>query len=132
MMFVRKGCLMKHPTVCAILASVVLVGCAGLEPNDSGVGFVLRSTDFANPCTANPGDYPVIYDNATSHRVDVSFKIVNSGQSNVFVVGTGFVIPPIGPNQRPRIIRMTLDPGATIKLHGQGPGCAWIVIVWPH
>lgn len=123
---------MKKYAVFAILMSVLLVGCAGLQPNDSGVGFVLKSTDFADPCTDDPGDYPVIYDNFTSKRVDVSFKIVNTGNSNVFVVGTGFVIPPVGPNQRPRIIRMTVDPGSAIKLHGQADDCAWTVIVWPH
>ena len=74
----------------------------------------------------------VIYDNHTSNDVDVSFKIVNTGNSNVFVVGTGFVIPPVGPTQRPRIIRMTVDPGDAIRLRGQGDDCAWTVIVWPH
>jgi hypothetical protein len=122
----------KNYTVFAILISVLLVGCAGLHPNDSGVGFVLKSTDFADPCTDNPGDYPVIYDNFSSNDVDVSFKIVNTGNSNVFVVGTGFVIPPVGPSQRPRIIRMTVDSGGAIRLRGQGDDCAWTAIVWPH
>ena len=120
----------KYP-VLVILMSVFLVGCAW-RPHDSGVGFVLKSTDFADPCTQDPGNYPVIYDNDGSNRVDVSFKIVNTGGSNVFVVGTGFVIPPVGPTQRPRIIRMTVAPGDNIRLHGQGVNCAWTVIVWPH
>ena len=120
----------KYP-VLVILMSVFLVGCAW-RPHDSGVGFVLKSTDFADPCTQNPGDYPVIYDNHSSNRVDVSFKLVNTGGSIVFVVGTGFVIPPVGPTQRPRIIRMTVAPGDNIRLHGQGVNCAWTVIVWPH
>jgi hypothetical protein len=123
---------MRKYSVLAILMSVSLVGCAGLRPHGSGVGFVLKSTDFADPCTNNPGNYPAIYDNNTSNRVEVSFKIVNTGGSNVFVVGTGFVIPPVGPTQRPRIIRMTVDPGDSIRLRGQGVDCAWTVIVWPH
>jgi len=77
---------MRKYSVLAILMSVSLVGCAGLRPHDSGVGFVLKSTDFADPCTNNPGNYPAIYDNNTSNRVEVSFKIVNTGGSNVFVV----------------------------------------------
>ena len=64
---------MRKYLVLVILMSVFLVGCAW-RPHDSGVGFVLKSTDFADPCTQNPGDYPVIYDNHSSNRVDVSFK----------------------------------------------------------
>ena len=123
---------MKKRTFLAILASLFLFGCAGMQPNHSGVGFVLKSTDFGDPCTDDPGNFPVIYDNHSTNNVDVSFKIVNIGDSNIFVVGTGFVIPPLGPNKRPRVIRLTVGSGDTIKLHGQGGDCAWTAIIWPH
>ncbi len=119
-------------TLLTLLVSLFLVGCANIQTPDSGVGFVLKSTDFGDPCTSDPGNYPVIYDNHSSNSVDVSFKIVNTGNSNVFVVGTGFVIPPAGPQQQPRVIRLTVVAGDTIKLHGQASDCAWKVIIWPH
>jgi hypothetical protein len=123
---------MKKRTFLTILVSLLLVGCASVQPKLSGIGFVLKSTDFGDPCTNDPGDFPVIYDNASSNSVDVSFQIFNTGGSNIFVVGTGFVIPPLGPNQRPRVIRLTVAPGDTIKLHGQAGDCAWKAIIWPH
>ena len=116
------------------LSLALLVACTSVQvnPEDAGIGFVLKSTDFGNPCTNAPGDFPVIYENHSSHTVDVSFKIVNTGGSNVFVVGTGFVIPPFGVQRRPRIIRMTLAPDEVIKLHGQAADCAWTATVRPH
>ena len=123
------------PTKCLILVSIaLLVACSKVQvkPQDSGIGFVLHSTDFGNPCTDDPGDFPVIYDNNSSNTVDVSFKIVNTGGSNVFIDGTGFVIPPLGAQRRPRIIRMSLAPSDVIKLHGQAADCAWTVTVRPH
>lgn len=116
-----------------LLLSGLLAACAvPIVPEDSGIGFVLKSTDFGDPCTDDPGDFPVIYDNHSANAVDVSFKIVNTGGSNVFIDGTGFVIPPFGASRRPRIVRLTLAPDETIKLHGQAEDCAWIVTVRPH
>ncbi len=123
------------PTKGLILLSIALLAACSevrLNPPDSGIGFVLSSTDFGDPCTNDPGNYPIIYDNDSSNTVDVSFKIVNTGGSNVFVDGTGIVIPPLGPQRRPRIIRLTLAPRDNIKLHGQAADCAWTVTVRPH
>ncbi len=116
------------------LSLALLVACTDVQvhPEDVGIGFLLRSTDFGAPCTDDPGGFPVIYHNHSSNNVDVSFKIVNTGGSNVFVVGTGFVIPPFGVQRRPRIIRMTLAPDEAIKLHGQAADCAWTATVRPH
>ena len=116
------------------LSFAVLVACTGVQvnPEDAGIGFVLKSTDFGTPCTDSPGNFPVIYANHSSHNVDVSVKIINTGGSNVFVVGTGIVIPPFGVQRRPRIIRLSLAPGEVIKLHGQAADCAWTATVRPH
>ncbi len=95
-------------------------------------GFTLRSTDFGDPCTQDAGDFPVIYDNSSGHAVDISFKVVNTGGSNVFVVGTGYVIPPLGPKRRPRIIRLEVSADGHVKLRGQDANCAWKVEVRPH
>ena len=123
---------MKKRTLLTILVGLLLVGCASVQPNLHEIGFVLESTDFGDPCTNDPGDFPVIYDNASSNSVDVSFQIFNTGGSNIFVVGTGFVIPPLGPSQRPRVIRLTVAPGNTIKLNGQAEDCSWKSIILPH
>jgi hypothetical protein len=107
-----------------------------IQPEDLGIGFVLKSSDFANPCTSDPGDYPVIYVNHSVHAVDVSFKLVNTGGSNVFVespdLTVGIVLPPPGPNTRPHLFRATLSPGGFIKLHGQAADCAWTATILPH
>ena len=34
-----------------------------------------------------PGDIPIVYDNATDNPVDVSLKVVNTGKSILFVKG---------------------------------------------
>lgn len=115
-----------------ILCCILLAGCAISVKEDTGIGIVIKSTDFGEPCTDDPGDFPVIYDNDSTNTVDVSFKIVNTGGSNVFVDGTGFVIPPFGTARRPRIIRLTLAPSENIKLHGQAEDCAWVATVRPH
>jgi hypothetical protein len=120
---------MHRLALLALIASLVLTGSASADP---GVGFVLESTDFGDPCTSNPGNLPRIYDNASSASVDVSFQVVNTGGSNVFVAGTGFVIPPYGPQKRPRVIRLTVPAGGSIGLQGQGADCAWTAIIRPH
>ena len=142
---------MRRCALLGLIAGLGLTGCAGAE-RDAGfvsrsaavdhagsshqghpdVGFVFRSTDFGDPCTSDPGNIPRIYDNGSAATVDVSFKVVNTGGSNVFVSGTGFVIPPDGPQKRPRVIRLSLPAGGSIGLRGQAADCAWTAIIWPH
>jgi hypothetical protein len=95
-------------------------------------GFVIQSNNFGNPCTQDPGDIPRVYDNATKHDVDVSIMVVNTGATNLFITDAGFVIPPMGPQARPRIVRVTLAAGQSVGLKGQGPNCSWTATVWPH
>ena len=115
------------------LAGVFATARGAAQPlDDSGYGFVLRSTNFGDPCTSDDGNVPRIYDNATAGPVDVSFRIINTGGSILFVVGTGFVIPPDGPGRRPRVIRMTVSPGGSIGIKGPEANCGWTVIVRPH
>lgn len=117
---------------------LAVVGCLGSTIvvaqtlTDAGVGFVLQSTDFGNPCTDDEGDMPRIYDNASANPVDISFKIINTGGSNLFIGGFGFVIPPAGPSRRPRVIRVTVPPGSSLGIRGQTASCAWIAIIRPH
>jgi hypothetical protein len=103
---------------------------------EAGFGFVFRSTDFGNPCTTDLGDSPRIYDNQSEAPVDVSFKIVNTGGSNLFITvnGTvgGTVIPPVGPGQRPRVIRRTVPLGKSLGILAQAADCGWIAIIRPH
>jgi hypothetical protein len=102
------------------------------EDTDTGIGFVLRSEDFGAPCTTDLPEVPRIYDNSTATAVDVSVKVVNTGSANVFIVGTGHVIPPIGPTRRPRIVRVTVPPGGSLGLAAQGPSCSWLAVIRPH
>ena len=98
----------------------------------SGPGFSLTSEEFGDPCSSLPGNYPVLYQNATSHDVDVSIKLVNQGKSILFVEGTGIVIPPAGNQARPRIMRFTVIPGGTVRVKPQTAECGWAAIVQPH
>jgi hypothetical protein len=111
-------------------------GVAGEPLPEEGVGFVFRSTDFGTPCTTDPGDSPRIYDNQSEAPVDVSFKIVITGGSNLFIIvngaGGGTVIPPVGPAQRPRVIRRTVPPGKSLGILAQAADCGWIAIIRPH
>ena len=124
---------------------LVFVGCWGstgvaVQPDpqplpEAGFGFVFRSTDFGNPCTTDPGDIPRIYDNLSVAPVDVSFKVINTGGSNLFIstlAAGGPVIPPAGPQQRPRVMRMTVAPGDSIGIKGQAANCGWTAIIRPH
>lgn len=120
---------MQRSALLGLLASLVLTGYASA---DEDVGFVLRSTDFGDPCTSDPGNIPRIYDNSSGASVDVSFKVVNTGGSNVFVTGTGFVIPPAGAQRRPRVIRLRVPAGGSIGLQGQAANCAWTAVIRPH
>jgi hypothetical protein len=125
----RRGMNMQRWALLGPIAGLVLTGCASA---DREVGFVFRSTDFGDPCTSDPGNIPRIYDNASSASADVSFKVVNTGGANVFVSGTGFVIPPDGPQKRPRVIRLSVPAGGNIGLEGQASDCAWTATIWPH
>jgi hypothetical protein len=124
------------PVRTALLASVlgwaVLWDPAGAaaQLDDLGVGFVMRSSDFGEACTTNAGDIPIVYSNATKHAVDVSLKVVNTGQKNLFV--KQFVIPPQGPTQRPRIMRITVGPAEALGIKAQGESCGWIAVIRPH
>ena len=126
---------MRTPVRTAVLASVLgwalLWDPAGAaaQLDDAGVGFVMRSTDFGQPCTTNVGDIPSVYGNATKHSVDVSLKVVNTGQKNLFI--KQFVIPPQGPNPRPRIMRITVGPPSR-RHQGSSAPCGWIAVVRPH
>lgn len=125
---------MRQVMGCAII-SVMLAGCALVAQeasNSAGVGFVMSSKDFGDPCTQDPGGIPRIYDNAGANSADVSVKIVNTGNSNLFITGTGFVIPPEGPLRRPRVFRVTLQPGASLGIQAQTADCGWIAIIRPH
>jgi hypothetical protein len=113
-------------------ASVESPATLNAEDVDADTAFVLSSTDFGDPCTQNQGSIPRIYDNRTANNVDVSFKIVNTGSTNVFIDGTGFVIPPVGPQMRPRIVRLTLAPGASLGIRSQPGDCGWTATVRPH
>ncbi|HEX2500318.1 MAG TPA: hypothetical protein VHO73_02595 [Methylomirabilota bacterium] len=127
---------MSTPVRTAVLASVLgwalLWDPAGAEAQlaDAGVGFVMRSGNFGQPCTTSPGDIPIVYDNITENPVDVSVKVVNTGQSILFV--RGLVIPPQGPTRRPRVMRFTLGPHDTLGIRAQGSPCGWIAVVRPH
>jgi hypothetical protein len=120
----------------ALLASVlgwaVLLDPAGAaaQLDDADVGFVMRASNFGQPCTTNPGDIPIVYDNTTDHPVDVSLKVVNTGTSIRFV--KGFVIPPQGPTRRPRVMRFTLAPHDNVGIRAQTSPCDWIAVVRPH
>jgi len=115
------------------LGMALLVSPAGaLQDTDAGVGFVLRSEDFGAPCTTDLAEVPRIYDNDTTAAVDVTVKVVNTGPANVFVVGTGHVIPPVGTMRRPRIMRITVPPGGSLGLASQGPPCGWLAVIRPH
>jgi hypothetical protein len=120
---------MRRSALLCLIASLLMTGSASADPD---VGFILNSTDFGAPCTNDPGNVPRIFDNASSSSVDVSFKVVNTGGSNVFVTGTGFVIPPFGPQKRPRVIRLTVPAGGSIGLRGQAADCAWTATIRPH
>jgi hypothetical protein len=110
-----------------LMASSILSGAGHAQS-----GLVIQSSNFGNPCTQDAGDIPRIYDNATKHDVDVSIMVVNTGATNLFITDTGFVIPPIGPQSRPRIMRVTLAAGQNVGIRGQGPNCSWTATVWPH
>ena len=114
------------------LLGPLAVPAVGLEDSDTGIGFILRSEDFGAPCTMDVPEVPRIYDNSTAAAVDVSVKVVNTGSANVFVIGTGHVIPPIGPTRRPRIVRVTVPPGGSLGLGAQGPPCSWLAVIRPH
>jgi hypothetical protein len=119
-------------TLGLVLLGLLVVPAVALEDSDPGIGFILRSEDFAAPCTMDVPEVPRIYDNGTATAVDVSIKVVNTGSANVFVVGTGYVIPPIGPIRRPRIMRVTVPPGGSLGLAAQGPPCSWLAVIRPH
>ena len=115
------------------LAGFLPSGAGFAQPlDDSGFGFVLRSVDFGEPCTDDLGNIPRIFDNASARPVNVSFKIINTGESNLFITDTGFIIPPNGPQRRPRIIRLTVAPSQSIGVRAQSENCAWIAIIRPH
>ena len=109
---------------------ILLAGCATL--NEQGYGFIFHSSDFCDPCTQNQGNIPRIYDNGSVNPIDVSVKVVNTANVNLFIDGTGFVIPPTGPQDRPRAVRLTLQPGESFGIKAQGADCGWIAIVRPH
>jgi len=109
---------------------ILLAGCATL--NEQGYGFIFHSKDFGNPCTQNQGDIPRVYDNGSDNPIDVSVKVVNTASVILFIDGTGFVIPPTGPQDRPRAMRRTLHPGESFGIKAQGADCGWIAIVHPH
>jgi hypothetical protein len=113
-----------------IAAFILLAGCATL--NEEGYGFIFLSSDFGDPCTQNPGDIPRVYDNGSTNPVDVSVQVFNTANVNLFIDGTGFVIPPTGPQDRPRAMRRTLQPGESFGIKAQGADCGWIAIVHPH
>jgi hypothetical protein len=115
-----------------VLGSTVLwnPAVATAQLTDQGVGFVMRSTNFAQPCVTNPGDMPIVYDNATDKPVDVSVKVVNTSQSNLFV--GPFIIPPQGPIRRPRVMRITVGPSESLGIRAQSSPCGWIAVVKPH
>ena len=94
--------------------------------------FIIQSSDFGDPCTQDEGDIPRVYDNATNHDVEVSVMVVNTGATNLFMTAGGFIIPPMGPQARPRIMRVTLAAGQSLGIKGQGPNCSWTATVWPH
>ena len=127
---------MNTPVRSALLASVLgwaafwTPATASAQLDDAGVGFVLRSTDFAQPCTTSAGDIPNVYDNATKHSVDVSVKVVNTGETILFV--KQFVIPPPGPNLRPRVMRFTVGPAQSLGIKSQSGSCGWIAVIRPH
>jgi hypothetical protein len=73
---------------------------------------------------------PIVYDNATDKPVDVSLKALNTGQTNLFV--KSFVIPPQGPNRRPRVMRITVGALEGLGIRAQGSSCGWIAVVKPH
>jgi hypothetical protein len=98
----------------------------------AGPGFSLTSDEFGDPCSSIPGNYPVLYQNFGSNDVDVSIKLVNLGTSILFIDGTGIVIPPLGNQARPRIMRFTLEPGEVVRVKPQTSGCAWAANVLPH
>ena len=74
-----------------------------------------------------PGDVPIVYDNDTDKPVDVSVKVVNTGQAILFV--GPHVIPPQGPQRRPRVMRIrwapsrpsASGPGVTLRLDRRHP-----------
>ena len=103
---------------------------AAAQLDDAGVGFVMRSSNFGHPCTTDPGNIPIVYDNATDKPVDVSLKVVNTSQSNLFI--KNFVIPPQGPNRRPRVMRITVGSLEALGIRAQGSPCGWIAVVKPH
>jgi hypothetical protein len=104
------------------------VAVAQLE--DQGIGFVMRSEDFGEACTTDPGNLPVVYHNLTKHSVEVSLKVVNTGQTILFV--RNVVFPPTGPQRRPRVMRITLAPAEGLRIKSQGEPCAWLAVIRPH
>jgi hypothetical protein len=135
--FLAALCAISVLTISMPISSSAQKTKAKIDPlPGSGAGFSFNSDEFGNPCTSNAGDAPVIYDNYTDNAVDVSFKLVNLGQSILFVDGTGFVIPPLGPQARPRIMRMTLAPRGQgvsyVRIRAQTSDCEWAAIVQPH
>jgi hypothetical protein len=127
-----RWCRMLLRSVLGLAVVFATTQVAAQPLDDSGFGFVLRSTNFGDPCTSDDGNVPRIYDNATAAPVDVSFRIINTGGSILFIVGTGFVIPPDGPGRRPRVIRIAVSPGGSIGIKGQTAGCGWTAIIRPH
>ena len=127
---------MNRPVRTALLTSVL--GCLALwnpavaaaQLEDTGIGFVMRSEHFGEACTTDPGNIPIVYQNLTKHSVEVSLKIVNTGQKNLFVRNA--VIPPEGPQRRPRVMRITLAPAEGLGIKAQGSPCGWIAVVRPH
>jgi hypothetical protein len=124
-----KGTEMRRSPLLGSIAGLLLTGCANADPD---FGLVLRSADFGDPCTSDPGNIPRIYDNGSTASADVSVKVANTGGSNILVSGTGFVIPPDGAQRRPRVIRLTVPTGGSIGLEGQAANCAWTATIWPH
>ena len=116
--------------VTLITAAMWGVAPAAAQTDDSGAGFVLRSTNFGNPCTTSPGDVPIVYDNGTDKPVDVSVKVVNTGQAILFV--GAHVIPPQGPQRRPRVMRITVGPLSGLGIRAQGSPCGWTAVIRPH
>ena len=116
----------------AVLGWAVLwdptVAAAQLE--DSGIGFVMRSGNFGQPCTTNPGD---IRDRLRQHHREPGRRRREGREhGRVHPLRQGPRHSASGPTRRPRVMRFTLGPHETLGIRAQTSACGWIAVVRPH
>lgn len=133
---------MKRPgrillAVAALSSAMIWRATTADAQTEEGTGFVLRSNNFGTPCVGALNDIPIVYDNLTDKSVEVSVKVVNTGQAILFISNSSgaeyAVIPPFGPQRRPRVMRIRLGPNEHVGIRADtSQPCSWFAVIQPH